>query len=90
MLLSTVRVLSPIPVTAQIDAKGLALMLRAASVKPFRLVLSVPPATDVSADVNVEAVAAEPRHGEHPHADHHAKGARSVLNSTNPFAEPGA
>ena len=60
MLLSSVRVLSPIAVAARIDAEGLALMLNADVAKPFRLVLAMPPDTDVSADENVVSVTARP------------------------------
>lgn len=60
MLLSSVRVLSPVSVIAKIDANGLALNFTAPDAKAMRLSLTLPPDTDVSADRNVEAVVAHP------------------------------
>jgi len=60
VLLTSVRVLSPVAVVGKVDAKGLALQFNADQAKPLKLVLSLPPDTDASADENVETVTAQP------------------------------
>jgi hypothetical protein len=59
-ILGSVRVLSPIPVVAKQADPGLSLSFVAESANPFKLVLFLPAESDLSADVNVKAVTAQP------------------------------